>query len=75
MERRTANYLVRTVHRSGPGRQQLKRVEQTAATLVEAQEKARKMSKLYLYASTVIVDACSSRPIEFWNNGKKESIQ
>jgi hypothetical protein len=75
LERRKANYLVRTVHRSGPGRQKLKPVEQIAATLVEAQDKARKMSKQYLYASTVIVDACSSRPIEFWNNGKKEVIE
>lgn len=73
MEKREANYLVRTVHRAGPGKQKLKQIERAASTIEEAQAMACALSKRYLYASTMVFDVASKIPVEFWNNGKKAS--
>lgn len=74
MEKRKTNYLVRTVHRAGPGRQKLKRIERKAFTIDEAQTIACALSKRYLFSSTVVFDITTSMPVSFWNNGQKANI-
>lgn len=71
MEKRTAHYLVRTVYRGGPYKQKMKKIEQFASTIEEAQQLACALSKKHLFASAVIVDTRSNKPMEFWNNGRK----
>ena len=69
MEKRKANYLIKTVRRGGKGKQQFKTIVEHALTVEDARRIAKRLSQEDHYGSTVIFDQFTNLPIEFWNHG------
>lgn len=70
MEKRETNYMVLTVRKGGTGNQKYKQLKEYAENLQSAKKIAKRLSLQFHYGSTVIIDALTNKPVEFWNAGQ-----